>query len=131
MSRGDLQTECIRGASNRKRCGSRGTSLPPSFTHLDAELCLISYRGQVQLPDREYEANSLFLYFLCLSLVIFPSLFCPSLLLLLFALFLSICLAGTTECPRRAGMQQKASLKESSGCKAFISCCTWPRQAAG
>lgn len=43
----------------------------------------------------------------------------PYFLSILCPLF-SICLAGTTECPWRAGMEQKESLRENSDCKSFM-----------
>lgn len=129
MSHGGLQTEqgYIRGALNWQQSESRGAALPRA-----ALTWMLGFFDHPQRPRATSGFGirhaswccSLFLYtFFCyLPLVIFPSPVSPyfpsespSL-----ALFLGICLARTTECPWRRGMQQKACLKESSGCKPFI-----------
>lgn len=104
----------------------QGCSTSPSCTHLNAE-CLWSatearYNFRIWNKTHLKILCSLPLFSFVICHIVFPSPFSPywfpdspSL-----APFLSICLARTTKCPQRAGKQQKASMKESSGRKPFI-----------
>ena len=110
----------------------QGLSSSPGCTHLEAEPLWSSYRvpGATSGSGVRHASRSRTL----LSAAVCLYLHSPSLTSLphspSHALFLSICLAGTTECPWRAGMQQKASLKERAlAAKPFIWSYTWPRRA--